>query len=50
LGVKSSADLQNPKTTAPGSAVPVWPAPQVILLHPQVENPGKSLVSVMTNI
>jgi hypothetical protein len=25
----------------PGLAVPVWPAPPVILLHPQAVNPGK---------
>jgi hypothetical protein len=42
-GVKPSYQICNtPQITDP-QWVPVWPAPQMILLHPQVENPGKRL-------
>jgi hypothetical protein len=54
-GVKPLSRLVAPQSTL-GSTVPVWPAPPVILLHLQVENPGKkpehhpaSLITIYIN-
>jgi hypothetical protein len=41
-GLTTQQTCDTPKPQA-SNGVPVWPAPPVILLHPQYENPGKSL-------